>query len=83
MAQIRKRNWCREFLRENGPATTQGVLNYIEKKTTGLGGATVRSLGMIMKCDSMIRKIDKVTLTGETGVKYSVNLWDIRRDNNE
>ena len=83
MAQIRKRNWCREFLRENGPATTQEVLNYIEKKTTGLGGATARSLGMIMKCDSMIRKIDKVTLTGETGVKYSVNLWDIRRNNNE
>lgn len=83
MAQIRKRNWCREFLRENGPATTQEVLNYIEKKTTGLGGATARSLSMIMKCDSMIRKIDKVTLTGETGVKYSVNLWDIRRDNNE
>ena len=68
MVQIRKRNWCRKYLRENGPSTTQEILEYIERKTTGLGGACSRSLGMIMKCDSMIRKIDKVTLTGETGV---------------
>lgn len=77
MVQTRKRNWCREFLRENGPSTTAQILDYIERKTTGLGGATARSLGMIMKCDSMIRKIDKVTLTGESGEKYSVNLWAI------
>jgi len=38
---------------------------------------------MVLKADPEIRKVDKVTLTGETGVKYSVNLWEIRRDNNE
>tara|TARA_R110001592_G_scaffold182292_1_gene425464 strand:+ start:1136 stop:1381 length:246 start_codon:yes stop_codon:yes gene_type:complete len=81
MVQTRKRNWCRKYLRENGPSTTQEILEYIEKKTTGLGGGTSnRSLGMIMKCDSMIRKIDKVTLTGETGVTYSVNLWAIKEE---
>jgi len=80
MAQIRKRNWCRKYLRENGPSTTQEILEYIERKTTGLSGACPRSLGMIMKCDSMIRKIDKVTLTGETGVTYSVNLWAIKEE---
>tara|TARA_R110000772_G_scaffold248897_1_gene363038 strand:+ start:523 stop:765 length:243 start_codon:yes stop_codon:yes gene_type:complete len=80
MVQTRKRNWCRKYLRENGPSTTQEILEYIEKKTTGLGGACTRSLGMIMKCDSMIRKIDKVTLTGETGVTYSVNLWAIKEE---
>tara|TARA_R110000765_G_scaffold98279_1_gene184797 strand:+ start:296 stop:538 length:243 start_codon:yes stop_codon:yes gene_type:complete len=80
MVQTRKRNWCRKYLRENGPSTTQEILEYIEKKTTGLGGACPRSLGMIMKCDSMIRKIDKVTLTGETGVTYSVNLWAIKEE---
>tara|TARA_R110000764_G_scaffold46791_4_gene104877 strand:- start:717 stop:959 length:243 start_codon:yes stop_codon:yes gene_type:complete len=80
MVQTRKRNWCRKYLRENGPSTTQEILEYIERKTTGLGGACPRSLGMIMKCDSMIRKIDKVTLTGETGVTYSVNLWAIKEE---
>ena len=80
MVQTRKRNWCRKYLRENGPSTTQEILEYIERKTTGLGGACSRSLGMIMKCDSMIRKIDKVTLTGETGVTYSVNLWAIKEE---
>ena len=80
MAQIRKRNWCRKYLKENGPSTTQDILDYIEIKTTGMGGATARSLGMIMKCDSMIRKIDKVTLTGDNGEKYSVNLWAIKEE---
>ena len=80
MAQIRKRNWCRKYLKENGPSTTQQILEYIEKRTTGLGGASARSLGMIMKADPMIRKVNMVTLGGETGARYSVNLWEIKEE---
>jgi len=84
MAQKRLRKWAREFLEENGPSTTQEILEHIEKKSPANNGAkSARSLGMVLKADPQISKVDKATLTGETGVSYSVNLWDIRRDNNE
>jgi len=31
MAQVRIRNWARKYLEENGPATTQEILEHIEK----------------------------------------------------
>jgi len=84
MAQVRMRQWARKYLEENGPATTQEILEHIERKSSANNGAkSARSLGMVLKADPKIRKVDKATLTGETGVSYSVNLWDIRRDNNE
>jgi len=81
MAQVRIRKWARKYLVENGPATTQEILEHIEKKTSANGGVkSARSLGMVLKADPKIRKVDKVTLTGETGVKYAVNLWEIKEE---
>jgi hypothetical protein len=81
MAQKRLRNWARKYLKENGPSTTQEILEFIEKKSPANNGAkSARSLGMVLKADPQIRKVDKATLTGETGVKYSVNLWAIKEE---
>lgn len=97
MAQIRMRKKARKFLEENGPSTTERIFTKLKEDSTGSGGPkSIQSLSMILKSDPQIQKIDKVTLAGRLGgnllgeeyhrlstSSYTVNLWDIRRNENE